>query len=115
MRRKNSLFGGSKDRGNRIAMIYSLLACWREYNIDLNIYFEDVFSRIDSDITKCVISKNFYHNALGRRRFWNIFPLIEGYNKNGHKNYAFVKEYEDGSVRFCGLSDNSDILKHIIK
>lgn len=33
-------------------MMYSLLACCREYNIDPNIYFEDVLSRIDPGNTK---------------------------------------------------------------
>ena len=50
--RKNWLFAGSRYGGKRIAMMYSLLACCSEYNIDPNIYLEDVISRIDPDNTK---------------------------------------------------------------
>ena len=50
--RKNWLFAGSRHGGKRIAIMYSLLACCSEYNIDPNIYLEDVISRIDPDNTK---------------------------------------------------------------
>jgi len=50
--RKNWLFAGSKHGGNRIAMMYSLLACCKEYKIDHNVYFEDILGRIDPDNTK---------------------------------------------------------------
>lgn len=50
--RKNWLFAGSKHGGNRIGMMYSLLACCKEYKIDPNVYFEDILGRIDLDNTK---------------------------------------------------------------
>jgi transposase len=50
--RKNWLFAGSKHGGQRIAMMYSLIACCEEYDIDPYAYFVDVISRIDPDNTK---------------------------------------------------------------
>lgn len=50
--RKNYLFAGSKHGGQRIAMMYSLIACCEEYDIDPYAYFVDVISRIDPDNIK---------------------------------------------------------------
>lgn len=46
--RKNYLFAGSHHGAERIALMYSLMACCKEYSIDPYEYLKDVISRIST-------------------------------------------------------------------